>query len=287
MKTLCIIDGYSLAYRYFFASQKTDALILPDGTPISISAAVVSSINHIIKTYKATSLYFAYDTSKPTFRHKIYPNYKANRKHNERTEKFKIDFANLIKILDKLDIQTCSIDDYEADDVIASIVKLSASDYDQTFIFTSDQDIFQLIDDSKNIKVVTPSVIVDADYVERNLCVKPSQIRLLKALRGDVSDNIQGIYGIGRNRAFKLIKDCETLEEFKHSVLEQKLTPSVRKALVDGWDSLDKYYVLTGLVDELPVELPKGLSDATLETLQLLQNTKQLMDFMQAYITCN
>jgi DNA polymerase-1 len=181
----------------------------------------------------------ALDSRKPTFRSEEFSNYKAQRKEME--DDLKVQIPLVFESIDLLGILKINCEGYEADDVIGTLVtKLESEEQNQIYIVSNDRDMWQLI--SNNVFVLIPNTKGGFDKIDEEEALKRLEFdkkRLVdyKALRGDTSDNIPGVYGIGEVTAKKLISQYETVEniykhidEIKPEGLKTKLVESVEMA---------------------------------------------------------
>ncbi len=152
----------------------------------------------------------AFDLPAPTFRHKMFPEYKANRP--EMPEALQKQIPVIKEIVSALQIQMFEVEGYEADDILGTVAKLAGKEGLSVYILTRDKDCLQLID--SNIKVLKEedSTIYDVEKIKSRFGVKSSQLIDVMALSGDASDNIPGVPGIGQKTAIKLIQEFGSLE---------------------------------------------------------------------------
>lgn len=218
MNKIVIIDGYSLLFRAFFATfniDKTKLMRNKDGIPTNAIYAFINMLVPILKNLKEDdALFVALDSSKKTFRHQEYKDYKANRKPLD--EELKIQFPIFRELLTSLNIPFYENEYLEADDIAGNIAKKMEKENYKVEIFTSDKDYLQLIDENitielikkglKDIREMTPSSFIE------EWGFNPIQIIDYKALRGDDSDNLKGIPGIGDKTAKELIKQYGSYE---------------------------------------------------------------------------
>ena len=207
---LLLVDGHSLAFRSFYAFSKggEGGLATQDGRPTSVTYGFLKSLLDVGKSLKPQGVAIAFDTAEPTFRHKADANYKAHR--DVAPEVFFQDLDQLQQILDgQLQLPLCMAPGYEADDVLGTLANRAADQGWRVRILSGDRDLFQLVDDQRDIAVL---------YMGGGLCPKqrpnPDQRRGRrgqarrdagegggpKALTGDSSDNIPGVRALAQNR---------------------------------------------------------------------------------------
>lgn len=210
-KKILIIDGTYLAYRSYFAMNKSN-VILTDENGFSTNTILLffRTLFTLINEHKPTHLFIAFDAKGKTFRHQIYNQYKDGR------AKMPIEFykqMDLIKdILNNLNITNIEKEGFEADDLIAKVCSLYNGE--QKLIFSADQDLNQLIDENTNIikKYKDTIIILNLQNFKDIYGFEPYQVVDYKAIVGDSSDNFFGIKGIGPKTAIKLLEEFETLE---------------------------------------------------------------------------
>lgn len=214
-KTLVLIDGHALAFRSYFALERT-GMKTSDKQPTWAVFGFFKAIFDLLKNknLKLDAIGVAFDVSHDTFRVKEYSEYKANREAMPDTLKSQMQL--IFEGLRAFNIPIYTKEGFEADDVIGTIATKACDLGHNTTILTGDQDAFQLIRQNSCITVLIPSkgelVCYDWQRVHDKLGVYPDQIIDYKALRGDTSDNIPGIRGIGEKTAAKLLTDWGTLE---------------------------------------------------------------------------
>lgn len=264
--TLLLVDGHSLAFRsfYAFAYKQEGGLCTSTGIPTSICYGFLKSLLDILQKEKPTAVAIAFDLATPTFRHDADINYKAGRK--ETPENFIPDLINLQHILNAMNIKTISQAGYEADDILGTLTKFAANCGYGVKILSGDQDLFQLIDDEKNISVLhlgQKDKIFEfhAQEVKAKLGIMPTQVVDYKALCGDSSDNIAGVRGIGEKTAIKLLEEYGNLESILASIPSMK--GAVKQKLEQGInDAKHSQYMATIIQD---VNLNLNLQDFQLQ----------------------
>ncbi|MEI8251365.1 MAG: 5'-3' exonuclease H3TH domain-containing protein, partial [Synechococcus sp. ELA057] len=209
---LLLIDGHSLAFRSFYAFTKggDGGLRTSDGVPTSVTYGFLKALLDNCKGLRPEGLVVAFDTAEPTFRHEADAAYKAHR--DEAPEEFFQDLENLQRILRQgLDIPLVMAPGYEADDVLGTLANRAADQGWRVRILSGDRDLFQLVDDARDIAVLymgggpyaknNGPEEIRRDGVIARLGVTPEEVVDLKALTGDSSDNIPGVKGVGPKTA--------------------------------------------------------------------------------------
>ncbi|WP_017296303.1 DNA polymerase I [Geminocystis herdmanii] len=233
-----IIDGHSLAYRsyYALAKAKKGALKTSSGIPTSVCFGFLNSLLQIIGDYQPQFLAVAFDLREATFRHTADVNYKADRA--ETPSDFIEDMNNLQELLKALNISIVTASGYEADDVIGTLTTLGVAQGYQIKILTGDRDLFQLVNDEKQVTVLYLErslgkyEIYDEEAVFSKMKVKPSQIVDYKALCGDKSDCIPGVLGIGEKIASNLLSQYDNLTNIYNNL--DNIKPTIKNKLIKG-----------------------------------------------------
>jgi len=213
---LYLIDGHALAYRTYFAltrGSSTGRWITRQGEPTAGVYGFTSVLFRILEQEDPSYLAVAFDTGK-SFRDDKFPEYKATR------EKMPDDLVPQIErireLLDSFNIPRLEVDGYEADDVLGSAANKAVSQGLGVKIITGDRDLLQLVDERIIVNLPGRSLSDAQDYLPKNveeyLGVRPDQVVDYKALVGDKSDNIPGIYGIGEKTAQALLKEYDNLD---------------------------------------------------------------------------
>jgi len=205
MSRIFIVDGYSILFRTYYSASD---MFTSNQIPIGGVFGFVRTIFSIIQKYSVQNLVITLDSGKKTFRSDLYSEYKANR--IAVPENLIPQFGILQEFLEHSNILHLRKDGFEADDIIASIVKNQEKSY--ISVITSDKDLLQLVDDRVNcIDFFKNKTYLIQDVVDK-FGLEPKQILDYLALLGDSSDNIPGIKGCGEKGAIKLIKEFGNLE---------------------------------------------------------------------------
>ncbi len=220
---LLLVDGHSLAFRSFYAFSKgiDGGLTTKEGFPTSVTYGFLKSLLDNCKNISPEGVCITFDTEKPTFRHELDPNYKANR--DVAPDVFFQDIEQLEIILEEsLNLPIFKSPGYEADDLLGTIANDASSKGWCVNILSGDRDLFQLVDDQKDIYVLYMGggpyaksgnpTLMNENGVKEKLGVAPERVVDLKALTGDNSDNIPGIKGVGPKTAINLLKENDTLD---------------------------------------------------------------------------
>lgn len=274
MNKIILLDSNSLLHRAYYAlaaSNLTDS----KGNPTGAVYGFVSMLAKLIHEEKPTHIVAAFDLKGPTFRHEMYAAYKGTRKPMPEDLVPQVDM--LKNLLRAFGIKILELQGYEADDVIGTMAKR----FDEpTIIVTGDRDSFQLIDDSTVVHYTKRGISDIVCYTEELLREEgyptPHAIIDYKSLRGDASDNIPGIVGIGEKTALQLIADYGTLDNlYAHAAeIGGKLGEKIR----DGEESARLSYTLATINTDVPIE-------ATLEDIAfnypLPESAKDVMQALE------
>src|SRR5574344_2770122 len=235
-KTLILIDGHALAFRQFFALERT-GMKTTDKQPTWAVYGFFKAVFDLLRNedIKPDCIAVAFDVGRQTFRVERYAEYKANRETMPDTLRSQMEL--IFEGLKAFNLPIYTKEGYEADDVIGTICDKATKLGHKTFILTGDQDSFQLIDKDGNVKVLIPSkgelIEYDWNKVYEKLGVYPNQVVDYKGLRGDTSDNIPGIRGIGEKTAQKLLSKFSNMEAIFEN-REYVQGKALKQKLIDG-----------------------------------------------------
>ncbi len=213
-KRFFIIDGYAFLYRAHYALIR-NPLITSYGLHTSALFGFSNMLMKLIKKENPDYLACAFDSKGKTFRHNMFPDYKANR--SEMPKEMQDQLVHLWEILDLMNIPVLKKNGVEADDIIGTLAKNAKDEGLCTFIVSGDKDFTQLIDEdillyAPGMRKAPDPVIYDADKVEQKWGVPPKKIIDLLGLMGDSSDNIPGVAGVGPKTAVKLLLEYGNIE---------------------------------------------------------------------------
>lgn len=256
MKRLVIIDGKSVFYRGYYAMG---ALSTSDGTPTGGIYGFAAIAMEIVRNLDPTKVVVAWDSkSSTTKRKELYPEYKAGR------VKPGDDFYAQIPMLEELVLALgwsfVECDDYEADDIIGTLALQADEEGDwDTYIVSSDLDMLQIVDENTRmyrvLKGFSKLEELDVPAVEQKYGIKKSQFLDLKALKGDASDNIPGVAGIGEKTAVKLLNEFKTLDGIYEALRDGEITGKIAEKLTAGEQSAYMSRRLAQIMMDAPVQL--------------------------------
>ena len=252
---LVILDGNSIVNRAFYGIRQLSA---PDGTPTNGVYGFLAILRKLIDAEKPDSLCVAFDLKAPTFRHKRYDGYKAQRKGMP--EELAVQIPILKEVLDEMGILRLELEGYEADDLLGTVGKrCEASGWDCRIV-TGDKDSFQLISDATHVCHVksrmgqTETKEYTPELFREEYGFEPVRIIDLKALMGDSSDNIPGVAGVGEKTAMDLVQRYGTLQNIYEKLDELDIKENVRKKLREGRESAELSYELATICTAVPIK---------------------------------
>jgi len=254
-ETIFLIDGSALAYRSYFGTIRNH-LATSKGQPTGAVYAFINSLKRIIEEVRPDYLAMVFDAPEKTFRHQIYPEYKATRE--AMPEDLVTQWPLMFEVVKAMNIPVITLPGYEADDVIGTLAKSAKKTGLTVYMVTGDKDFMQLIED--DIFVYKPASgqkeveIIDKEAVVAKWGVRPEQIADYLGLVGDTSDNIPGVKGIGPAKAQPLLGKWGTLEE----VIAQAETTGNRRLtemLKSGAESARLSKMLATIKTDVPLEM--------------------------------
>lgn len=262
-KTFLIIDSHALIHRAYHAIQ--DPMNSFIGQPTNAVYGFTSVLIKVLKDLKPTHVIAAFDLPGPTFRHKAYKEYKANRPETDAD--LKSQFSLVREILEAFEIPILEHEGFEADDVIGTVVrKLKNKDDIKVIIVTGDLDTLQLVDGEKSVvytlkRGVNDTIIYNDEKVkERFGGLGPDQMIDFKGLKGDPSDNIPGVPGIGEKTAIQLLSDYKSLENLYKVLEEADIKPKLKERLIKNKDQAFFSKELATIKQNIPINF--SLNDA-------------------------
>ena len=266
MNKAYIIDGNSLLFRAYYATAYggNEIMRTKDGTPTNAVFAFSNMLNKVLHNLKeGDALFVGFDTGKATFRHKEDETYKANRK--PAPEELKIQMPIVRELLHSLDIFTFEKEGFEADDICGTASKMLSKDNFEVIVYTSDRDFLQLIDKNVSIHILKTGmsniVIMNEKTMPELYGFQPLQIIDYKGLRGDASDNLQGIPGVGDKTAVKLIQEYGSFEAIVEAAKTMK--SKVGESIVENAELGRHCYEMAKILTD--VDLPFTSQDLVYE----------------------
>jgi DNA polymerase-1 len=231
-KRLFLLDGHSLSYRAFFALPPS--LATTSGQVTNAVYGFTSMLIKLLTEERPDLIAVAFDVGKPTARLEKYAEYKAGRP--ETPDEFRQQLGLIVEVLETLRIPVIGIEGHEADDAIATLAHRALEQGIEVVIVTADRDFFQLVRPGIsvmfNVKGISDIRLYDVDAVSERFGLPPEKYLDYVALKGDASDNIPGVPGVGEKTASKLVQDFGSVEELlqRTDELKGKLKDSIEAA---------------------------------------------------------
>ena len=254
-KKLLLIDGHSLAYRAFYALP-AENFVTSNGQHTNAVYGFASMLINLITSEKPTHIATAFDVSRKTFRSERFPEYKANR--SATPYEFRSQTSYLFDLVHGFGIRHFAVEGFEADDIIATLAKRAEADGFEVLICTGDRDSFQLINSKTTVlypkRGVTDLARMTPDAVIEKYGLTPAQYPDFAALRGDPSDNLPSIPGVGEKTAAKWIAEYGSLEKLIENIgsVGGKVGDSLRANI----SSVELNSELTRLRSDMEIETP-------------------------------
>ena len=255
-KRLLLIDGHSMAYRAFYALP-VDNFKTSTGQPTNAIYGFAAMIINLINQEKPTHIAVAFDVSRQTFRTEKFPEYKSNR--TATPDEFRSQISHIYEVVNAFGINRFELPGFEADDVIATLTKNAETEGFEVLICSGDRDTFQLVSEKTTVlypkKGVTEMSRMTPDAVIEKYGLTPKQYPDFAALRGDPSDNLPSLPGVGEKTATKWIVDFGSLQDLIKNA--ESISGKVGDALRANIDQVKLNRELTQLQTNL--ELPLSL----------------------------
>lgn len=280
-KTLILIDGHALAFRQYYALERSN-MQTSDGTPTWAVYGFFKAIFDLLKNkeLKADAIAVAFDVSHKTFRTETYADYKCNR--SAMPDPMRLQMGLIFEGLKAFNIPIYTKEGFEADDVIGTISKEACELGHKVLILTGDQDAFQLVDKDGCVKVILPYkgelIEYNWDKIYEKLGVYPNQVIDYKGLRGDTSDCIPGVKGIGEKTAQKLLARYGTLDAILDDC-ENITEKAVRQKICDGKEQAKMSQYLATIVRDLDVEFDFDKTKVELPDVAVVTEYLKKMQF--------
>lgn len=280
-KTLILIDGHALAFRQYYALERTN-MRTSDGVPTWAVYGFFKAIFDLLKNENLNpdAIAVAFDVSHKTFRTETYSDYKCNR--SAMPDSMQAQMGLIYEGLRAFNIPIYTKEGFEADDVIGTISKKACELGHKVLILTGDQDAFQLVDKDGCVKVILPTkgelVEYNWDKIFDKLGVYPNQVIDYKGLRGDVSDCIPGVKGIGEKTAQKLLARYVTLDDILADC-ENIPEKAVREKICSGIEQAKMSQYLATIVRDLDVNFDFDSAKINLPDVSVVTEFLKKMQF--------
>jgi len=251
---LILFDGHALVHRAFHALPPLS--VTKTGEPTGAVYGFASMLLKVLADFKPTHWAIALDSPAPTFRHEKFAEYKAQRPPTP--DELKVQLARVRELIKAFNLPSFEVPGYEADDILGAICKKASERGVDTIIVTGDTDTLQLV--SPHVRVLTPkpgkrfsdTIIYDEAAVQQRYELAPGQLADFKGLKGDPSDNIPGVRGIGEKTATKLIKEFGSIEGiYQH--LDEVTPPKARETLRQNEQEARQSKELVTIDTEVPI----------------------------------
>ena len=273
--TLMLLDSASLWYRAYYGMP--DTMLAPDGTPVNAIRGYLDMTARLITMYSPKRIVACIEGDwRPSWRVELFPNYKANRLEEDGEGEEEPDLLTpqipiLLDLLDEFGIPMVGVDDYEADDVMATF---AVREKGPIRIVTGDRDLFQLVDDKRDVKVVylakglSQHDLVDIAWVARKYAIPGDRYALFAMFRGDPSDGLPGVRGIGEKGAALIANHFADVDQALQGAHQghEALSPALAKKIIAGADYLKIAPTLVHCAKDvalptLDISMPKAPTD--------------------------
>jgi DNA polymerase-1 len=249
-ETLYVIDGSSYIHRAYHAmGGLTNSKGFPTGAVFGFTAMLMKTL----KDKSPKRIVVVFDAKGKTFRHDVYPEYKANRP--SMPEDLRLQIPKIYDVVQNYGIPSLAVEGYEADDIVATLTRLATGKQWDVVIISSDKDLMQLVGDNVSMWDPQRDVVYDAAAVKAKFGVDPRHLLDFMALTGDSSDNVPGVPGIGPKTASQLINQFGSLDAlYEHigAIPQEKL----RAKIAEHKEKAMLSRKLVSLADEAPLDMP-------------------------------
>ena len=281
--TLMLLDSASLWYRAYFGMP--DTLVSPSGLQVNAIRGYLDMTSKLINLYKPNRIVACLEGDwRPSWRVELFPDYKMNRLdesgEEEEPDTLSPQIPILLDLLEALGFPMLGVDDYEADDLMATF---AVNQPGPVRIVTGDRDLFQLVDDKRDVKVVYLAKgianhdLVDLKWIEQKYEIPGDRYGLFAMIRGDASDGLPGIKGIGEKGAASIAKQFTNLDEVMKAATndDERLTTNIRKKLLESAEYAKIAPKLVGCATDVSIpEMKIDLPNKPLDT-QKIQDLKE------------
>ena len=281
--TLMLLDSASLWYRAYFGMP--DTLVSPSGLQVNAIRGYLDMTSKLINLYKPNRIVACLEGDwRPSWRVELFPDYKMNRLdesgEEEEPDTLSPQIPILLDLLEALGFPMLGVDDYEADDLMATF---AVNQPGPVRIVTGDRDLFQLVDDKRDVKVVYLAKgianhdLVDLKWIEQKYEIPGDRYGLFAMIRGDASDGLPGIKGIGEKGAASIAKQFTNLDEVMKAATndDERLTTNIRKKLLESAEYAKNAPKLVGCATDVSIpEMKIDLPNKPLDT-QKIQDIKE------------
>ena len=280
--TLMLLDSGSLWYRAYYGMP--DTLTADDGTPVNAIRGFLDMSARLISTYNPDRMVVCLDGDwRPSWRVELFPAYKANRLEDEESEEeaepdtLTPQIPILLDLLDEFGIPMVGVDDYEADDVMATYAHTHPG---PTRIVTGDRDLFQLVDDKRDIKVaylakgISAHDLVDLNFIAQKYSIPGDRYAMFATFRGDASDGLPGVKGIGEKGAALISTHFASIDDAIVAAQngDERLPAALARKIVAGLDYLAIAPTVVNCARDVPLpEIELGMPKAPADFSKIYQ----------------
>ena len=280
--TLMLLDSGSLWYRAYYGMP--DTLTADDGTPVNAIRGFLDMSARLISTYNPDRMVVCLDGDwRPSWRVELFPAYKANRLEDEESEEeaepdtLAPQIPILLDLLDEFGIPMVGVDDYEADDVMATYAHTHPG---PTRIVTGDRDLFQLVDDKRDIKVaylakgISAHDLVDLNFISQKYSIPGDRYAMFATFRGDASDGLPGVKGIGEKGAALISTHFASIDDAIVAAQngDERLPAALARKIVAGLDYLAIAPTVVNCARDVPLpEIELGMPKAPADFSKIYQ----------------
>ncbi len=250
---LILVDGSGYIFRAFYALPPMSR---DDGTPVNAVFGFTSMLLKLSEDMEGENILVVFDAARTTFRNTIYKEYKANR--SEPPEELVPQFDLIKKATTAIGLKSLEVENYEADDIIATYVKKAKKENIETLVISSDKDLMQLIQDGVSLYDPMKNIKIGPEAVLEKFGVSPDKVIDVQALAGDSSDNVPGVPGIGVKTASQLINEYGSLEKLLDNASSIKQEKR-RESLLNNTELAIVSKKLVSLFSDVPI--PYKISD--------------------------
>ena len=280
--TLMLLDSGSLWYRAYYGMP--DTLTADDGTPVNAIRGFLDMSARLISTYNPDRMVVCLDGDwRPSWRVELFPAYKANRLEDEESDEeaepdtLTPQIPILLDLLDQFGIPMVGVDDYEADDVMATYAHTHRG---PTRIVTGDRDLFQLVDDKRDIKVaylakgISAHDLVDLNFISQKYSIPGDRYAMFATFRGDASDGLPGVKGIGEKGAALISTHFQSIADAIVAAQngDERLPAALARKIVAGMDYLAIAPTVVNCARDVPLpEIELGMPKAPADFSKIYQ----------------
>lgn len=282
-----IIDGNSIMNRTFYAIK---LLATKDGLYTNAIYGFLNIYYMMLEKINPDYVAVTFDLSAPTFRHKLYSQYKAGRR--PMPSELKVQMPIIKDILKAMNVSIIELEGFEADDILGTVAKNNEIKNIETYILTGDKDSFQLISNLSYVVIPTSKMgkteytIYNPESLKEKYTISPNQVVDVKALMGDASDNIPGIFGIGEKIAYSIIAKYGTLNNIYNDIDNLDVKEGIKNKLKENKEIALLSQKLATIDKDVPIELDYThlkLTEVNADQISKIFTRLQFKKFLEKY----